>query len=74
MKIVAGAPSTCSLLTIAFVVLRLCEVIRWSWWWVLSPVWLPFAAVFAAGGVLMLLNVIGRIILHLMGRKGKEAG
>lgn len=73
MKIVVGAPSTCSLLTIAFVVLRLCEVIRWSWWWVLSPVWLPFAAVFAAGGVLMLLSVIGRIILRLTDRRGKEA-
>lgn len=28
-----------SLLTIAFVVLKLCHVINWSWWWVLSPVW-----------------------------------
>ena len=26
------------LLTIAFVVLRLTEVIDWSWWWVLSPI------------------------------------
>lgn len=73
MKIVVGAPSTCSLLVIAFVVLRLCEVIRWSWWWVLSPIWLPFAVAFAAGGVLITLGVIGRIILHLMDRRGKEA-
>lgn len=25
------------LLTVAFVVLKLCHVINWSWWWVLSP-------------------------------------
>ena len=26
------------LLTIVFVVLKLCGVITWSWWWVLSPI------------------------------------
>ena len=29
------------LLTVTFVVLKLCKVIDWSWWWVLSPVWIP---------------------------------
>lgn len=28
------------LLTLAFVVLKLCGVINWSWWWVLSPIWI----------------------------------
>ena len=28
------------LLSIAFVVLKLCNVIQWSWWWVLSPIWI----------------------------------
>jgi len=27
-------------LTIAFIVLRLLGVIGWSWWWVLSPLWI----------------------------------
>jgi len=27
-----------SLLTLAFIVLKLCGVIAWSWWWVLSPI------------------------------------
>ena len=27
------------LLTIVFVVLKLTNVIDWSWWWVLSPIW-----------------------------------
>lgn len=28
------------LLQIAFIVLRLCGVIKWSWLWVLSPIWI----------------------------------
>lgn len=34
-----------SLLTVAFVVLKLCHVIEWSWCWVLSPLWIPVAAI-----------------------------
>ena len=28
------------LLTILFIGLKLAKVINWSWWWVLSPVWI----------------------------------
>ena len=28
------------LLAVAFIVLKLCGVITWSWWWVLSPLWI----------------------------------
>ena len=31
------------LLTIVFVVLKLCGVIDWSWWWVLSPLWISLS-------------------------------
>lgn len=31
----------CGLLAIAFIVLKLIGVIKWSWWWVLSPIWIP---------------------------------
>ena len=34
-----------TLLTIAFIVLKLCNVIAWSWWWVLAPLWIPVAVV-----------------------------
>lgn len=34
-----------TLLTIAFIVLKLCNVISWSWWWVLAPLWIPTAIV-----------------------------
>jgi hypothetical protein len=30
------------LLTIVFIVLKLTGVIAWSWWWVLSPILIPF--------------------------------
>ena len=28
------------LLTIVFIVLKLCHVIEWSWLWVLAPIWI----------------------------------
>ena len=31
------------LLTIVFIVLKLTKVITWSWWWVLSPMWIAFS-------------------------------
>ena len=33
------------LLTVAFIVLKLTGVITWSWWWVLSPLWIGFLLV-----------------------------
>lgn len=42
-----GANNTCCLLTIVFVCLKLSGNIDWSWWWVLSPVWLSCVIVLA---------------------------
>lgn len=36
----SGGIGFSGLLTVAFVVLKLCGVITWSWWWVLSPAWI----------------------------------
>lgn len=33
------------LLQIAFIILKLCKVIDWSWWWVLAPTWISIALV-----------------------------
>lgn len=41
-----------SLLTIAFIVLKLTKVIEWDWFWVLSPI------IFSAGLVVLILLVI----------------
>lgn len=32
-----------SIIAILFVTLKLCNVIGWSWWWVLSPLWIAVA-------------------------------
>lgn len=38
---VTGGVSGLTLLQIAFIVLKLCNVIRWKWLWVLAPTWIP---------------------------------
>jgi hypothetical protein len=45
------------LLTIVFIVLKLTDVIAWSWWWVTSPLWIPTAVVlaFLAVGLVVIL-------------------
>lgn len=48
------------LLTVAFVVLKLVGVIAWSWWWVLSPLWLPSAALLALALVFVLIGVVAK--------------
>ena len=50
-----------TLLTIAFIVLKLCHVIEWSWLWVLSPIWIPLALVLViAVFVAVFTGLIGR--------------
>ena len=48
-----GGIGLSSLLTVAFVVLKLTKVISWSWFWVLSP------AIFSAAiGILIVVGVL----------------
>lgn len=51
----SGGISFVSLLAIVFIVLKLCNVITWSWWWVLAPIWIPF-------GVAMILILFGLLL------------
>ena len=44
------------LLTIVFITLKLCGVIAWSWWWVLSPLWIMGAIIIALIALLVLAN------------------
>lgn len=37
-------PNFLGLLTIVFITLKLTGYIAWSWWWVLSPIWIGFVA------------------------------
>ncbi len=53
----AGGVGFCGLLTIAFIVLKLTGVIAWSWWWVLSPIWIT-AAITVGILLIMLITLI----------------
>lgn len=44
-----GGISFWSLLCIVFIVLKLCNVIDWSWWWVLAPIWIPIVIMIIIG-------------------------
>ena len=42
------------ILTVVFVVLKLCGVIKWSWWWVVAPLWGPLGLLILVMGVLFI--------------------
>ena len=47
----------CEVLALIFIVLKLTKVITWSWWWVLSPIWIPFILALI---LLILLTIVNR--------------
>ncbi|KKN24611.1 hypothetical protein LCGC14_0892940 [marine sediment metagenome] len=55
----SGGIGFVGLLTIVLIVLKLTEHIAWSWWWVLSPIWI------ATIGVLLLLATGGCVVLGM---------
>lgn len=54
----SGGIGFTGLLTIAFIILKLCGVIQWSWIWVLSPIWIGIVLV-----LLILLLVFCAIVV-----------
>lgn len=42
-----------TLLFIVFLILKLTHVIDWSWWWVTSPLWIPWVIVLGFGALLL---------------------
>ena len=50
------------LLTIAFIVLKLCKVITWSWVWVLAPLWISFGLSLVAIIVCVLVALIVKAV------------
>ena len=50
----SGGLGFTGLLTILFIGLKLTGYIAWSWWWVLSPLWIGFSLAF-----LVLVAVFG---------------
>ena len=56
----SGGIGFCGLLTIVFIVLKLCGVIHWGWLWVLAPLWISIA-------IFLLVLIIILIIFLLIG-------
>lgn len=51
----SGGIGFTGLLTIVFIILKLTGVIAWSWWWVLSPIWISLIlAAVIVGGIVAL--------------------
>lgn len=53
--VVSGGIGFFEALGLVFIVLKLCGVIDWSWWWVLAPIWMPIALVL---GILIIFMII----------------
>lgn len=58
VTVAAPAFPVATILTIVFVVLKLTDVIAWSWWWVLSPLWISFGI-----GLVVLLIALAAIVI-----------
>lgn len=46
------------LLTVAFIVLKLTGVINWSWWWVLSPIWISILLMLIMMFIIAIIEMI----------------
>ena len=69
-----GGGITLSGLTfIVFLVLKLCKVIDWSWWWVTAPLWIPVALFVAVCAVAFIVGVfIGIVRAIVKSKKGRK--
>ena len=63
----SGNIGVLGLLGIVFVVLKLTEVIDWSWWWVTAPFWGGFALIIVVALVVYLLGAFSKILDWLNG-------
>jgi membrane protein YdbS with pleckstrin-like domain len=68
---VSGGISLSGLTFIVFLVLKLCGVIDWSWWWVTAPLWGPFALLIAGLFIYIIIAVIIALVRYCI-RKRKE--
>ena len=45
------------LLTIVFITLKLTGYITWSWWWVLSPIWISGLIIFILALIIVMWGI-----------------
>ena len=61
-----------SILTLLFIGLKLTNYIAWSWWWVLSPLWLPFATVLGVMGIVLLVALVASFFSNGAGKPRRK--
>lgn len=62
VQVSGGGVGFCGLLTLLFIALKLTGYISWSWFWVLSPLWIPFAVVLGIFGLIVATFVAAFLI------------
>ncbi len=65
-KISSNGINFLGLLCIAFIVLKLCKVIDWSWFWVLAPALFPLALV---GLTILVVGILAVAVKVMENRK-----
>lgn len=47
-----------TLTLVTFIILKLTHIVSLSWWWVTSPIWLPFIIIFIAATLKLIVGLI----------------
>lgn len=53
----SGGVGLCTVVLVVFIILKLTDNVAWSWFWVLSPLWIP------ASIIAVLLTIAGVVAL-----------
>lgn len=64
--VVRVGPGFLSLLLIVFITLKLTGYIAWSWLWVLTPLWLPWAFALTVALAIAIAIIAGLIAIFAM--------
>jgi len=64
----SGGIGFSGLLTILFIALKLTGVITWSWWWVLSPLWISVGITIGIMALFLAFMAVVAIIAAIFDR------
>jgi hypothetical protein len=53
----SGGIGFTGMLTVLFIGLKLGGVISWSWWWVLSPIWISLLVILLLVGIIVAIKL-----------------
>ena len=67
-KVEVKAPGFFALLTLIFITLKLTDHIDWSWFWVLSPMLLPFLFVVGVLALGVVVFGLGAVVITILER------